>query len=145
MLTTRLFVYGTLRPGERLHSWILPAILDEKRGTTPGRLYGLAGRPNFSFPVADLTATDGIVQGDVYEVDLGNHVVHEVIEMERNAGYVVRTVQVTLEDGTVVDALAFHEPSSKWYGPRIPNDDWYESDRSQTYDTRFFEHFAVAE
>lgn len=103
-----VFVYGTLRIGQRLHRVIESQLIEQVAGvTTIGVLY-CAGHTGF--PYCDFTA-DGTVVGDLLTVDDDTKVWMD--EVELGAGYELVDVQVTLPTGETVAAVAYHYPLSK--------------------------------
>ena len=125
----KLFVYGTLQPGEPLAPWLREAWVGEpERATTPGTIYHVPGGSNQNplYPVALIgTWEDAFgpqVSGTVLDVDPDHPAVDRTIHMEQSAGYELVAVLCTLEGGVVISALGFryeHTP-----GSRIEHGDW---------------------
>ena len=59
----KLFVYGTLKEGHRLHSW-----LDEAQFIRKGEVHGFTLYSNGSYPIAVLEE-NGCIEGEIYQVD----------------------------------------------------------------------------
>jgi gamma-glutamylcyclotransferase (GGCT)/AIG2-like uncharacterized protein YtfP len=121
------FVYGTLRPGEGNY-WIEPAVeqvIDDC--TTRGVMYAS------SIPYVDFDG-DGTVIGTLLVMDLEHRYTHEMVGMERGAGYQARQVEVTTPDGELVTAWAWHHGG---YGqPRHESGDWRTHHHSAAYRRR---------
>jgi gamma-glutamylcyclotransferase (GGCT)/AIG2-like uncharacterized protein YtfP len=100
-VTVRLFVYGTLAPGEVSWSRLEPRVSEARPATAAGRLYD-TGR---GYPGAVFGSGAGVVHGWICEIDdgaLGSLDEFEGDEYER--------VAVRCDDGT--EALAYH-----WIAP----------------------------
>jgi len=150
-----MFVYGTLRPGEGFHRAVEDAVLAEvDKCTTPGALY-VSGLPFASLgPRGDggtvvgtlLTFDPSVAMGPPHRgrdehgrvVEFPAHRVVEVIRrIEENAHYVRRAVPVTLPDGSVVEAEAWHHPGAgdadgyhDWEAARVTSGDYRDSENS---------------
>jgi gamma-glutamylcyclotransferase (GGCT)/AIG2-like uncharacterized protein YtfP len=97
----RLFVYGTLAPGEESWARLEPHVSESTPATAAGRLYD-TGR---GYPGAVFGAGPGVVHGWICEIDdrvLGALDAFEGDEYER--------ITVRCDDGS--DALAYH-----WVAP----------------------------
>lgn len=84
---TRLFAYGTLRPGGRLHHLIEHDVFSSVPASAPG--YQMWLPDHGMFPV--IVAGEGVVHGDVLEV-LDGPALRSTIRMEESAGYVAKSL-----------------------------------------------------
>jgi gamma-glutamylcyclotransferase (GGCT)/AIG2-like uncharacterized protein YtfP len=114
--------YGTLRRGERLHSWLEDHIIEDKGlGTIQyGRLH--YGNNHRAYPYLVWTGLpSNKAVCEVYELPL-NEQIYSMLQMEVNAGYSLSEAEVELADGTVVDALvcSWKHP----YGEPVAENDW---------------------
>lgn len=126
----RMFVYGTLQPGEGLASCLQDAYSGvPKRATTPGTLYHVWGGSDerIIFPVALVGPEEPVggplVHGTVLELTEGHPTVRSTIRMEERAGYERVPVVCTFPDGTTVEAVAFRYRRVP-DGPQIVGGDW---------------------
>lgn len=126
----KLFVYGTLQPGEGLAGWLTDAYVGGPiRATTPGTLYHVMGDGSYgvAYPVALVGPQEPIggplVHGTVLTVDESMDCVQGCIRMEQNAGYETVPVVCTLADGSTVEATAFRYRRTPG-GARIESGDW---------------------
>jgi gamma-glutamylcyclotransferase (GGCT)/AIG2-like uncharacterized protein YtfP len=113
-----LFVYGTLRPGGRLHNWIESAVIDSEPATVTGyTLFNLGGH----FPLM-VPERGRVVHGDILWVDRSNPMLHETVAMELATGYSMDMVEA--EAMVPIPVLAFI-----WQGgvnglAPVPSNDW---------------------
>lgn len=115
-----VFVYGTLRVGQGNFRWAQEAVRHVLLNcTTKGRIYFVHGRRGF--PVAKLDE-EGTILGDVLWFDPQHPDFDGVVSMELGAGYEMKDVTVTTEDGEL-EACAFHyiwDDMGEW----IRSGDW---------------------
>lgn len=126
-----LFVYGTLRPGGRLHhSWIGPAVVRAEAGTAYGfGLYMMRGIP---YPFMSPN-TSRFTVGNVLWVDPAHRQVRETIHMEVGAGYTWQTIDVETESvSQPVKAMAFVWKGSIRHGYAVPDGDFFRYDVNAT-------------
>lgn len=98
----RLFVYGLLKPDQRLYDVVAPYVLRSTPGTTTGRLYD-AGVPAARFD------EDGEIDGVVLWLDEDglDHALRILDDLEdEGTEYERRVVKVLTRDGTL-DAFAY--------------------------------------
>lgn len=119
-----LFVYGTLRPGGRLHgSWIKPAVVRSEPATAYG--YGLYMMRGIPYPFMSPNPSRFTV-GDVLWVDPTHSQVRETIHMEVGAGYTWSTIDVDTASVTQpVKAMAFVWKNSIRHGNAIDDGDFF--------------------
>ncbi|MBX5436452.1 MAG: gamma-glutamylcyclotransferase [Alicyclobacillaceae bacterium] len=129
----RVFVYGTLRVGQRYHRWIAAAVSGVVPGTAEGRLFHLP----FGYPAMIWEPGAGVVHGDVLELD-PRRAAQALQVMDRIEGYrgpgraneyerIVRPV--CRADGVEVlcHLYAWPERSRRWLeanGEPVPGGDW---------------------
>lgn len=102
-----VFVYGTLRIGEWNHDWFKPCVEEEEAdATTPGHLwFAYEG----SYPVARFIPSEtALIHGDVLWCDTEHPGYGHMVNMEVNAGYAQREIEVRLAGGNLIDATGFH-------------------------------------
>ncbi len=118
----KLFAYGTLRPGGHLHALIGEAVL----GVIPARATGQMYLNSYtrSYPLA-VFGESGEIFGDLLLVKDHDHRVESVVRMERRTGYSEIQIPITLQDGTVTEATAFHWPHKHELGERIESGNWF--------------------
>ena len=95
-MTTNLFVYGTLMPGETNYRQIEDLVIDHKKGTIEGDLVDLGAFPS-------LLPGDGIVKGVMLQMDAQALKTTDNIEgyhpERRHSLYVRKEVSVRFEGG----------------------------------------------
>lgn len=103
--TIDLFVYGTLRTGQPLSSWLDGCTVWTEPACIEGRLYPAHSR---QYPVAKLSEP-GLIHGEIRVCETGPQL-DTCIDMEIRSGYVAQEVTVLTElgDETGRTALAFH-------------------------------------
>lgn len=118
---TALFVYGTLRPRGRLHSWIADAVRSTEPALCAG--YRLVRQRDGWFPYMVPGTPGEAVRGDLLRVDSSHPAVQATIDMEVSAGYVQRTVRV---EGVLgwAPATALVWPRSTAGFLVVPGNDW---------------------
>lgn len=128
----KLFVYGTLQPGQGLFGWLRDALIGEpERATTPGTLWHVGSGTDAApvFPVAFIGPEEPEegpqVWGTVLDLDDNHDQVQRTINMEQGAGYRMVTVECTLATGRTVTAFGFRYTRSP--GQRIESGDWLEA------------------
>lgn len=115
-----VFVYGTLRVGHGNHSWAIEAVRHYVTDVTAeGAIYFVG--PYGGYPVAKFDEP-GTILGDILWMDAGHPTYREVVRMEIGAGYELRTVAVSTDEGEV-KCQAFHYIRRPG-GPQIPSGDW---------------------
>lgn len=121
--TIEIFAYGSLRTNQWLHERIEPHITRKCEAKTGGWLHSYA---KGAYPVAffDSEALDKIV-GEVFTVHLHQDIV-DLIEMERNAGYVCKWIDVLFSNNTTMKALSFEYsfPDDNNIEEYVPDGDW---------------------
>lgn len=122
-----LFVYGTLREGERLHHYYASGVVKIRHeATASGVLYYPGHR---SFPGARFDE-EGTIVGDLLWYKLDSLSLLDVIRMELSAGYSLVAVRATYNRLTgrphrkQIQALAFHHLYSGDHCERVPGGDW---------------------
>lgn len=130
--TVLFFAYGTLRKGERLHSWIEGEII-ESVGVAEmpsARLFYSRSHKQFPYLVMTNNPSDKAV-GEIYELPLSEQVL-EMLQMEVNAGYSIIEAEAVI-NGEPVMVLACVLDKSNTYiiGEPIPNNDWCSSERTE--------------
>lgn len=116
-----LFVYGTLRVGERLHTHYSSGISKSHCGvTTSGCLY-FPG--HYSFPGARFDH-EGTMTGDLLWYPTTNLAFHDVVTMELGAGYELVAIEAVLPSGKGVKALAFQHRHTDEMSWPVPGNDW---------------------
>lgn len=122
MSTRRIFVYGTLRPGEGNY-WIESAVEDlEERCTARGTMRFVFHTGGY--PVVDFDLTEHTIVGTLLWMDDETRHFRDMMEMELGAGYQEREIEVTRADGSKVTATAFHYPRIERCGELVPFQDW---------------------
>jgi gamma-glutamylcyclotransferase (GGCT)/AIG2-like uncharacterized protein YtfP len=131
----QLFVYGTLREGGTLSSWLGGYRSTARTATATGKLYE---HPRGDYPVMKLSSVDedgkDVVVGEVITVPdddpAGLDELYQLLMMEQNAGYVPKTIPVLQDDGENVKAWVCAWPLTERTGRRIKHGDWiaYEID-----------------
>lgn len=102
-VTDRIFVYGLLKPGLRLHHVASPFVVRTAAATTRGRLYD-AGVPAARFD------EDGVIEGFMFWIDPErlDEALRVLDELEdEGVEYERRLIEVTTDDGPV-EAFAYH-------------------------------------
>ncbi len=116
---TRIFVYGSLRKGLRLHPELEGALYGGTLYTAPGfRLLDLG-----SYPGMVRDESDGQVVGEVYWVD--PETLDRLDRIEGNPNYYCRRT-IALGDGSTAFAYLLRYPPE---APRVPGGDWSEYER----------------
>jgi gamma-glutamylcyclotransferase (GGCT)/AIG2-like uncharacterized protein YtfP len=116
---TRVFAYGTLRPGMALAaSWGTDQMVATP-SVAQGKMWNVL-KDDPLFPVVSF-GRDGIVHGDILEWT-NTRELAQLIDMEARAGYTLEIIEALVPDG-VVQALAFHWPHAE-VGLHIPSGDW---------------------
>jgi gamma-glutamylcyclotransferase (GGCT)/AIG2-like uncharacterized protein YtfP len=122
LLMKKVFVYGTLRRGGRLNYYMNRATFLGSAFLHGVKLYDLG------CDVPGIHPGDGIVKGDLFEVDEKDF--SRLLYLER--GYVDTPVRVMLNDKTEHLAIAFVWPNLEWgYGSNclpteVESGDWME-------------------
>lgn len=118
-----LFVYGTLRPGGRLHaSWIGPDV----ETSTPAQAYGYSLRMHASIPYPFMVKDDlDTTVGDLLWIRPRSVRLVETAVMEMNAGYDAAIIEVEDANGIEVPSLAFVWPDQSMKMHRVPNGDFF--------------------
>lgn len=128
-----LFVFGTLRVGFGNHGMFGEACHSAYTGVeAPGRMYyagySYAGEVRSAGYPCVRFDEPGTVIGDLLFVDEEHPNTSMVHRMELGAGYVMAEVPVTLEDGRIIMATAYHWPEGAATGRHIESGN-YETDR----------------
>lgn len=117
-----LFVYGTLRTGQPLESWLEPCTVEKTMAMCiRGRIY-----PSYNghYPVAFLDE-DGLIHGEVRKCSLSEPF-YATVKMEMRAGYKLQRVPLLskagLSEGRSV--MAFHYMGRHPTKNCIPSGDW---------------------
>lgn len=126
-----LFVYGTLRPGGRLHhSWIAAAVKRSEPAIAYG--YGLYMMRGIPYPFMSPNPTL-LTHGDVLWVDPAHRTVRETIHMEVGAGYTWETIDVDTESvSQPLKAMAFIWKGSIRHGHAVQDGDFFKYDVNAT-------------
>lgn len=95
-----VFVYGTLKRGKALNSWMTTARFVGSDSLS-GRMYSLGWYP------AAVLGEGGTIPGEVYEMPTGRF--RKLRKMEEDAGY--RTVDARTKSGTAVKAFEYSDPT----------------------------------
>lgn len=102
----RLFVYGTLAPGESNHDLIEKIDGTWQEGSVVGVLYPSGRGPTAGYPVIDLEKTGTPVKGALFtSCELADHW-HELDTYE-GAGYKRVKTTVTVADGSETEAFLY--------------------------------------
>lgn len=118
----KLFIYGTLRPGEYNYDMMEPVVV----GTpSPGRARGCLFDTGVGYPVMALRRCDPYCRtvGDIVEVNQRHWRWADILEMEVGAGYDIRRIDVDSR-GKSVECLAFIWPYSTRDMVPVPENDW---------------------
>lgn len=116
-----LFVYGTLRPRMRLHSWVEDAVLRSEPATVHG--YTLVVARHGWFPYMVDGDVNDVVVGDVLYMRADSDELRETCAMEHAAGYESRIVEVQAKSGPV-SAIAFTWSYAVPGRRPVPGNDW---------------------
>jgi gamma-glutamylcyclotransferase (GGCT)/AIG2-like uncharacterized protein YtfP len=111
----RVFVYGTLLRGEHNHMFLRNSQFIGEAQTVPGfALYDLGYFP------AMVRATEGVVQGEVFEVDDA-----ALRALDRLEGYPILYLRALIDLADGSQALAYFQTQDQVRGrPRIPCGAW---------------------
>lgn len=118
-----VFVYGTLRPGGKLHRLIESATEESFPAKTNGAIYHVRAGTDEKpiYPVANFKEP-GTIFGDVLLVDGSSADFQYVDEMETSSGYRRILIEVEDRDGDTHKALAYEYDGL--YGPKIESGEW---------------------
>jgi gamma-glutamylcyclotransferase (GGCT)/AIG2-like uncharacterized protein YtfP len=118
----KCFVYGTLRRGDYNHARTGGKHDDDiKMATAQGAIYHL-GPWSRLYPVSKFDE-EGTIIGEVHE--FSTHRWAQICSMEQGAGYELRVVEATYEDGSTEHVYAWHYRRPPG-GPRIMSGDWFD-------------------
>lgn len=130
MATKHIFVYGTLRHGQRAHSMLDRAAVHVKTCTIKGAsIYHLGGFPGLKLEEG------GTVVGDLYEIpDTGRVELLQKLDMYEgyreeypmDSLYLRQTIQV---EGTEAWVYVFNHPVEGYN--KIENGDWFSGSQSK--------------
>ena len=130
--TVLFFAYGTLRKGERLHSWIEGEIVDSKGVAVmpQSRLFYSKSHKAFPYLVMTNNPNDTAV-GEVYELPLSDQVL-SMLQMEANAGYSIVDAEA-LVNGEPVNVIVCVLDKSDTYvlGNAVEGNDWCSQSRTE--------------
>lgn len=116
-----MFVYGTLRPGGRLHDWwIKDAVVDTEPAVVTGfSLRDLAG----AYPLM-VREVGQITHGDILWLDRNHPYVYDTIQMELETGYTLDMIEADVNAAVPIPVLAFIWTGDGGGLPRVPSNDW---------------------
>jgi gamma-glutamylcyclotransferase (GGCT)/AIG2-like uncharacterized protein YtfP len=129
-----LFVFGTLRQNLPLHRMYLNA---RPGDFTLAEATGTMFSYHDAYPVVDFDG-DGTVVGEIYEVDTDDRYIQDLCNMEVSAGYTIRSITATPDDGDPVTCVAFHWGRGTRHLDPVPDGDWKEWDRTHAWNTSLF-------
>ena len=124
METIDFFAYGTLRRGERLHSWLEGNIVEDLgiAKLRYGKLF--FAKQHRAYPYLCFTGNpSNEAVGEVYRLPLNDNTI-EMLQMEANAGYSISEVEVELADGSTLMCIACTWKEADAMGDEVPNNDW---------------------
>ncbi len=120
-----LFLYGTLRAGERLEG-LLPDHFTRVRygASVPGRLHYSPVTNGYPVLIAPDASADRVT-GEVVNVRLDDPDVLYVMDMELSSGYSLTWVPALIPyAGGIIPVLCFTWDYRDGIGARVPGDDW---------------------
>ena len=105
-MINRLFVYGTLGPGQS-HEYLLRKVSGHwQSAVIHGKLHANGVGPTFGYPALDITCTDELVAGHVYS-SRQLPMLWKVLDAYEGKGYRREVVRITLANGRSVDAYVY--------------------------------------
>ena len=130
--TVLFFAYGTLRKGERLHSWIEGEIVESKGVAVmpQSRLFYSKSHKAFPYLVMTNNPNDTAV-GEVYELPLSDQVL-SMLQMEANAGYSIVEAEAMVNDEPMAVVVCVLDKSNAYIiGDAVENNDWCSLPRAE--------------
>lgn len=129
LMTVNVFVYGTLRRGQKYHELIAGKIKSMQNATARGILYDLP----CGYPA--MISGEGAVCGELFELDDAEEALTVLDELEDYHGpgkvneYERVQITVVAEDGTAKSCYAYVYPEERraWLeknGMRVSSGDW---------------------
>lgn len=122
----KIFIYGTLRRGEKYRYLITPFIVKERAASISGRLFHYApdGGERGDYPY--LTWGDGTVRGDVVELRHPTRAFRILDELENCPHtYLRERVRARYADGRSEEVWVYRiRKGSERPGAEIPSGDW---------------------
>lgn len=119
-----VFVYGTLKPGEKMFHHISHTVREAFPATVTGRLYDTP----FGYPLLINPGEQGepVISGVLLvareECHEEMYRIMDVIEGE--AGFEKKVLEITLEDGTRVDAVVYYYREPPPYAQPFAGTEW---------------------
>lgn len=140
-----VFVFGTLKPMERLNFIIVEALEAQKipvvyaKATIKGTIYGLAE----GYPVAQIgEGHDGTVHGYIVTIDENERVINRLHGLEgymekdlENSMYILTPVVATLIDGTEVETFTYIY-NVKFFNQVMERETSRRADATSVYDAK---------
>lgn len=120
MAVDRLFVYGTLRPGEAAHALLAPHITSSRSATIAGALFAFAeGHPGA------LSGPGGRIAGDVVDLIDADRA-FAALDPYEGPEFARQIVEVTLADGEHMPAWCYvlADDALAAAAAPIPGGDW---------------------
>ena len=119
-----VFVYGTLKPGEKMFRHISHTIRDVIPATIRGRLYDTP----FGYPLllSPGNENEPIISGVllVAQEDLHEEMVRIIDVIEGEAGFEKEVLEVTLEEGASVEAIVYFYREEPPYAQPFSGTEW---------------------
>lgn len=102
----RLFVYGTLKPGESMNNLLNDIGGTWEKGTVQGKFISANDIPGFPYPGIILDDAGDTIEGYVFTSEnLSDH--WDKIDRYEGSNYERVITEVKLEDGSVVEAYIY--------------------------------------
>ena len=103
---SRLFVYGSLAPGQSNHGLLQKLVGSWQRGSVNGLLHPAGTAATAGYPVVDLTVSGKPVAGFLFtSPELARH--WDELDAFEGEGYRRVENRVTLADGSITDAFIY--------------------------------------
>ncbi len=121
-----VFVYGTLKPGEKMFRHISHTVRDAVPACTPGRLY----ETPFGYPLLVRTGTEDAMVNGVLLVPLEGcyeEMMRIIDVIEGEAGFEKGETEVFLDDGHRVRAIVYFYREAPPYAQPYYGCDWPET------------------